>query len=375
MTATRFLGATLVALAAACSSPVRNTPAPNPEPSPPIDAAPSPQPVPMGESPPPDAGSVSPPPADSGSPPAPGPGPGGDAGAVVPSPTGAPAMALETVQVPASGEAVMVKSLAMGELFLLKAAGSIDFGAQKVDAEFGFGGGMPADEAGGVDLGVDVGLPQIHPMVHNRPTPPGPGRMKWYTYYGYRDDHVYYMVLTGAGQPVSLKLAKPAGASAGSGSISVSVLQLSPAPPKALGTERETVTIPVTMTIVMSTMTTEAGKLYVLQAAGAGKVGGGGTHLGDADYMDWAADGTGANEGEAGADFGIGVDETQLKLMPYGPGGYKPRVRWWGPWRMDHTYYMTFVGTGKPIQFLYFDSGYGDNSPTDKLTVKIFDVP
>jgi hypothetical protein len=36
---------------------------------------------------------------------------------------------------------------------------------------------------------------------------------------------------------------------------------------------------------------------------------------------------------------------------------------------------MVFTGTGKPIQFLYFDSGYGDNSPTDKLTVKIFAAP
>jgi hypothetical protein len=125
--------------------------------------------------------------------------------------------------------------------------------------------------------------------------------------------------------------------------------------------------------MVNSAMSPQAGKLYLLQASGFGKVGGGGTHMGDADYMDWQENGAGANEGEAGADFGIGVDELPGPKM--GGAGYQPRVRWWGPWRMDHTYYMVFLGTGKPIQFLYIDSGYGDNSPTDKLSVKIFDVP
>ena len=61
--------------------------------------------------------------------------------------------------------------------------------------------------------------------------------------------------------------------------------------------------------------------------------------------------------------------------IPRGPGGYKPRLRWWGTWRKDHTYYLLFAGTGKPIQFLYFDSGYGDNGPMDKITVKIFPAP
>ena len=42
---------------------------------------------------------------------------------------------------------------------------------------------------------------------------------------------------------------------------------------------------------------------------------------------------------------------------------------------MDQTYYMVFTGTGKPTQFLYFDGGHGDNSPTDKLSVKIFEAP
>jgi hypothetical protein len=299
---------------------------------------------------------------------------GDDGGGPSDAPAAPAAGALETIDVPASGDAVTLKtSLAMGQLYLLKASGSVDFGGQKVDAEYGFGSGMPADEAGGADLGVDIGTKQIHAQIHRTPTPPGPGRMKWFGTDAYRDDHVYYMTVTGEGKPLSLKLVKPAGAAAGSGSIAVSILQLSPAP-EALGTALETVMVPVAKMIVSSTMTTVAGKSYILQAAGRGKVGGGGTHEGDADYMDWTETGQGANEGEAGADFGIGVDETELKLMPYNAGGYKARLRWWGPWRMDHTYYMTFTGTGKPIQFLYFDSGYGDNG-ADKLTVKIFAAP
>jgi hypothetical protein len=281
---------------------------------------------------------------------------------------GAPAMAVETVPVPASGEPVTMKtSLAMGEVYLLKAWGTVDLGAQKVDAEYGFGSGMPADEAGGMDLGIDIGMKQIHPMVHRTPTPPGPGRMKWQG--GYRDDHVYYMTVTGEGKALSLKLDKTG---TGSGALSVALIPLSPTPPK-LAEPLEAVMVPVTKTMVMSTMSPQSGKLYILQASGYGKVGGGGTGQGDADYMDWQANGAGANEGEAGSDFGIGVDELPGAKMA--GAGYQPRMRWWGPWRMDHTYYMVFAGTGKPIQFLYFDSGYGDNSPTDKLTVKIFEAP
>jgi hypothetical protein len=279
-------------------------------------------------------------------------------------------MAVETVPVPASGEAVAMKtSLGAGEIFLLQASGVVETGGQKVDAEYGFGGGAPADEAGGADLGVDIGMKQIHAAVHRTPTPPGPGRMKWFG--AFRDDHVYYMTVTGEGKPLSLRLVKPSGAA--SGAISVSLVPLSPGPPK-VGNELDTVMVPVAMSPpVTSTLSTVAGKLYLLQASGYGKVGGGGTHMGDADYMDWQEDGAGANEGEAGADFGVGVDEVKGPKM--GGAGYQPRQRWWGPWRRDHTYYMVFTGTGKPIQFVYIDSGYGDNSPTDKLTVKIFDLP
>jgi hypothetical protein len=131
--------------------------------------------------------------------------------------------------------------------------------------------------------------------------------------------------------------------------------------------------VPVQKTVVSGTVATASGKQYLLQASGAGKVGGGGLKMGDAEYMDWDEVGNRANEGEAGADFGIGVDELEYTRM--GGAAYKPRQRWWGPWRKDHTYYMVFTGTGKPIQFLYFDSGYGDNSPTDKLSVKVFEAP
>jgi hypothetical protein len=279
---------------------------------------------------------------------------------------------LETIPVPASGDSATMKtSLEMGELYLLKATGSADFGAQKVDAEFSFGSGMPADEMGGTDFGVDIGLLQIHPKVHTTVTPPGPGRMKWLLTIGYREDHVYYLTVTGAGKPLSLKLVKPAGS--GTGAISVSLAKLSPALPPSVGKELETVGVPFTKTVVSGTTTTESGKLYLIQAAGTGKVSSGGT--GDAEYMDYDVEGTRFNEGEGGADFGVGVDEIEVGLQPRGPGGYKPRLRWWGTWRKDHTYYMLFAGTGKPIQFLYFDSGYGDNGPMDKITVKIFPAP
>jgi hypothetical protein len=363
MTAPRLFVATV--LVAACSSaqpgPGADSPDAGEDPTPAADAAPAKPPkdsaAPVLEA---DAAALA---ADQAAPADP------DAAGGMPSPGGAPAMAAETVQVPASGDAVTMKtSIGMGEIVLLKAWGTVEVGGQKLDAEYGFGAGMPSDEAGGMDLGVDIGMKQIHAAIHRTATPPGPGRMKWLL--GYRDDHVYYMTVTGEGKPLALKLAKPAGAA--TGSISVALIPLSPTPPK-LAAPLDTVMVPVAKTMVMSAMAPQAGKLYILQASGFGKVGGGGTHMGDADYMDWQENGAGANEGEAGADFGIGVDEVQGPKMA--GAGYQPRMRWWGPWRMDHTYYMVFAGTGKAIQFLYIDSGYGDNSPTDKLSVKVFDAP
>lgn len=276
----------------------------------------------------------------------------------------------EILDVPASGAPVTFKTtLPAGEIALLRANGTVDCDGQELDAEYAFLDGEPADEADGADLGVDIGLLQIRPMVHTTPTPAGPGRMKWYG--RYRSDHVYGMTVTGDGKPLTLKLTRPTCAGA-TGSITVTLIPLSPAPPK-IGNELDAVTVPITRTVVTSALTTEADKLYLLQASGAGQVGGGGTHLGDAEYMDWDQEGTRKNEGEAGADFGIGVDE--ISFARNRGDAYQPRQRWWGPWRRDHIYYMVFAGTGRPIQFLYFDSGYGDNSPTDALTVRVFALP
>lgn len=278
--------------------------------------------------------------------------------------------ALETIRVPASGQpAAFQTRLASGEIYLLKASGVVDLGSgQRADAEYLFGAGAPADEIAATDVGVDIGHEQIQRYVHYTPTPPGPGRMKWT---GYRDDHTYYMTVTGQDAALSLGFRAPAGTTA-SGEITVALFPLSPAPPR-LPPELETVTIPIKKTIVASAMATTAGKVYLLQASGAGRVGGGGMELGDAEYMDWDAEGNRRNEGEAGADFGIGVDETSYVKMR--GSAYTPRRRWWGAWRKDRTYYMLFTGTGRPIQFLYYDSGYGDNSPTDQLAVRIFAAP
>ncbi len=133
--------------------------------------------------------------------------------------------------------------------------------------------------------------------------------------------------------------------------------------------------MPVQKVTNMTKLVTQLGVIYLLQASGAGGVGGGGLKLGDADYMDWTADGTGKNEGEAGIDFGVGVDEPVVPMKGATGGSYVPRRNWWGPWRMDHIYYLLFVGTGKPIALAYHDTGYGDNSKTDALTVKVFATP
>jgi len=270
--------------------------------------------------------------------------------------------ALETVQVPGSGDAATFKtSFDRGELFLLKASGSVVLGQETLDAEYASDGASATgtDLLDGTDVGIDIGL-----MSQRKLKGIVPGRIKWFG--SYRADHAYYLLVTGNGQPLTLKLVtgenKP-----GTGAITVSLFRLSPAPddfPKPL----ETLPVSLLAETVQTTLTTSNPVVYLLQCSGSGKVGGGGLGEGDADYMDYKADGSGkVDVGDGNVDYGLGVDETDIHKTP--------RQNWWGPWRQDHTYFMLFAGTGQPIHFHYYDIGYGDNSPTYRLTVKIFPVP
>ena len=240
--------------------------------------------------------------------------------------------AVESLQVPASGDAVTFKtSLDQGQLFLLKATGAVEIGGQHIDAEYGGfdpSGAGAGDMMGTVDVGIDVGLKQIHAAKGRTEVAPGPGRMKWFG--GFSGEHAYYMTVTGAGAPLSLKLAKPA-TGTGTGGLTVALLRLSPTP-DGIGEPLDTTMVPLVKTKVMTKVTTEKDCIYLLQAAGAGTCGGANLKMGDAEFMDWKADGAGKNEGEGGVDFGIGVDEPDV-----GKGvGHDPRLRWWGPWRLDH---------------------------------------
>jgi hypothetical protein len=278
----------------------------------------------------------------------------------------APDSPLESIEVPAStGSGVSQTSLDNGELFLLRASGTVDFGGTAVDAEFGgFDAAQPGtDTVGGVDVGVDFGLKTVRAAV-----PPVPGRMKWFG--AYSGNHVYYVVVNGTGSPLSLKLLAPA-AGAGSGSISVSLYRLSPTL-QPVGTLVDTVTAPVTETPAMTTVVPTLGAVYLLQCDGEAKTGGNNLGMGDADWMDYAADGTGQEDiGDANTDYGLGVDEPFVGSA----NSNTPRKRWWGLWRADHIYYMLYTGTGNPIEFNYYDSGYGDNSTTVTLTVRVRALP
>ena len=129
---------------------------------------------------------------------------------------------------------------------------------------------------------------------------------------------------------------------------------------------------PVTETPAMTAVATVQNTIYLLQCNGQAKTGGNGLGMGDADWMDYAADGTGKEDiGDANTDYGLGVDEPFVGAA----NSNTPRKRWWGQWRADHTYYMLFTGTGNPIQFNYYDSGYGDNSTTVTLAVQLRSLP
>jgi hypothetical protein len=270
--------------------------------------------------------------------------------------------ALESVQVPGNGDAVAFKtSFDRGELFLLKASGAVVLGQETLDAEYESSGAAATgtDVVAGVDVGIDTGL-----KAPREPKGVLPGRAKWFG--SYRADHIYYLIATGTGQPLTLKLITGDNR-VGTGAITVSLFRLSPAP-AALPKPLETMQVSVLEETVQTTMTTSNSAIYLLQASGSGKVGGGGLGRGDAEYMDFKADGSGAEDvGDRNIDYGLGVDEADLTKSP--------RQNWWGPFRLDHTYYMLFSGTGQPIHFHYYDAGYGDNSPTDRLTVNVFTVP
>jgi hypothetical protein len=214
------------------------------------------------------------------------------------------------------------------------------------------------DVVSGTDVGIDIGL-----KAPRAPKGVLPGRMKWFG--SYRADHTYYLLATGTGQPLTLRLVT-GGNRIGSGTITVSLFRLSP--PAELATPLETKQVSFLEETVQTTLTTSNPVDYLLQASGDGKVGGGGLGRGDAEYMDYKADGSGNQDiGDRNIDYGLGVDEADTSKTP--------RQNWWGPWRLDHNYFMLFAGTGQPIHFHYYDSVYSDNSPTDRLTVKVFPVP
>ena len=285
-----------------------------------------------------------------------------------------PGAPLETIAL--SGQASSTTPLVRGELYLLKATGVVTVGARRLDAEWIFApdGSGAADAVGPLDVGIDVGRRQLVPASGRKPAPPSLDRLKWFG--GFRDDHVYYLLLAGTGDRLALRVIAP---DASSGALTVSLFRLSPAPP-AIGAPLETVLVPARQKVaVRSSLRAAAGSVYLLQAVGEVQVGGPGA-MGDAEFHDYHADGRGFNEGEAGVDFGVGIDEPEVGT-PGGPttGPTHPQRRLkWGEFRMDHTYYMLYAGAGAPIRFNYHDSGgksgvYKDNDGA--LPVSIFAVP
>lgn len=266
---------------------------------------------------------------------------------------------LESVRVVPHEESTFKSRLDQGELYLLKASGAAVTSGGGVDAEYD---GRGADIVGSVDVGLE-----IQPKTLRKTTGAHPTRMKWTG--SDRANHTYYMVVTGGGGPLTLKLVTPSSRSktafSDSGAIAVSLYRLSTLPAPL-----ETLQIPVLQKIVPTILTTRKSSVYLLQAIGQARVGGGGLGQGDAEYMDYRTDGVGqVDVGDGNTDYGIGVDEADLSKTPH--------ALWWGPWRQDHTYDLLFAGTGKPIQFMFYDvdGGYGDNSPTEALTVKVYALP
>jgi hypothetical protein len=265
--------------------------------------------------------------------------------------------------------------LAAGQVYLLKASGVVTVGARRQDAEWAFADGSePADRIGTIDVGIDVGLKQVPPALGRKPAPPSEDRLRWFG--AYRPDHVYYLLVTGTGAPLGLRLltAEPA-----TGALTVAIYRLSPAPP-GIGPPLETVMVPAReKVLVHSALRPAVGAIHLLQATGEVQVGGPGA-MGDAEFHDYHADGRGFNEGEAGVDFGVGVDQPEVGApgAPTTGSQHPQRHHKWGSFRMDHTYYMLHAGTGDAIGLNYHDSGgktgiYKDNEGF--LPVSIFPVP
>ena len=275
-----------------------------------------------------------------------------------------PQKALETVQIQANGNPVTFKtSLDSGQVFLLKACGALQFGAYALDAEYGSfsQGASIKDSVGTTDIGINIGVK--FPRVLSGVTE---GRMRWFG--PYNTSHIYYMTVSGSGKPLTLTIVKADSTTPLGGAITVSMVRLSPFP-QTFSTQLDSLQAPLTRTIVYSHLSPSKPTIYLLSCAGQGKVGGANLGYGDAEYCDYNATGSGVEDvGDASIDYGIGVDDTNVTSTI-------PRSYWWGPWRLDHTYYMLYAGTGKPISFLYFDSNYGDNSTTIKLTVRLYSTP
>ena len=154
---------------------------------------------------------------------------------------------------------------------------------------------------------------------------------------------IYFATLKTDLGSASLRMAKlPSGIAGTSGSGSLRSAQ-------GVGEALDSLQVPVVRQTMHSAVVTQKGRLYLLQSMGQGKV----------------------DLGDLNTDYGLAVDELQTGA----PNAYAPRLRWWGLWRKDHTYYMLFRGTGNPIDFTYIDVGYGDNSATDRLTVRVFALP
>jgi hypothetical protein len=290
-----------------------------------------------------------------------------------PRPVAPPPAPVATVELRGGGTASFRAPLEDGALYLLRAAGTVHGAGGWQDAEYAGTDGDPwggADVVGHADVGVDVGLKQVLPASGRKPAPPSEQRLKWFE--PFRSDHVYHLLVTGQGRALTLRLVTAEDLPPpGEGVITVSLTRLSPAPP-ALGVPLETVRVPAREKVtVRSRLVAEAGRVYLLQAAGEVQVGGP-RHMGDAEFHDYKADGRGYNEGEGGVDFGVGVDDPVIGL------GHDPRARKWGPYRRDHTYYLLYRGQGAPLVLNYHDTGgksgvYKDNEGT--LPVTIFPVP